>query len=87
MIANSNLSETLPEAWHSSPVPLNHPSDDVFGAVRLMEADVIADENRYRHDPAKLAAALIRLYDSRQNTPGGANGRPADQPTALATTH
>jgi uncharacterized cofD-like protein len=86
VIANNNLTDSLPESWHSAPVPLVRPSDDVFQGVKLVEVDVIADENRYRHDPSKLAAALIRLYDSRQNTNSGANGRLADQPTALATT-
>jgi hypothetical protein len=28
--------------------------------VRLVEADVIAVENRYRHDPIKLAATIMR---------------------------
>lgn len=86
VIANNNIVEELPEAWHSAPVPLRHPTDDVFERVKIVEADVIADENRYRHDPAKLAAALIHLYDSRQTTNGNGNGRLADQPAALATT-
>ena len=30
-----------------------------------MKADVVAEENRYRHDSKKLADALIRLYYER----------------------
>ena len=30
-----------------------------------MVADVISEENRYRHDPQKLARALMRIYDGR----------------------
>ncbi len=86
VVANNNLAESLPEAWHSDPVSLSRPNDEMFAGVKVMEVDVVADENRYRHDPAKLAAALIQLYDSRQHSGGGANGRMADQPTALATT-
>jgi hypothetical protein len=26
---------------------------------------VVAEENRYRHDPQKLAATIMRLYDGR----------------------
>ncbi|MCA9823677.1 MAG: YvcK family protein [Dehalococcoidia bacterium] len=86
LIANNNIVDVLPEAWHSTPVPLKRPSDEVFGGVRVLEVDVIADENRYRHDPVKLATAVMQLYDSRQNTTGNGHGRLADQPAALATT-
>ena len=32
---------------------------------RIVEMDVISEENRYRHDPSKLAAAIMRLYHNR----------------------
>jgi uncharacterized cofD-like protein len=86
VVANSNLAEALPEAWHSVPVALERPDDAIFEGVRLVEVDVVADENRYRHDPAKLAAAVMGLYDSRQTGNGSHNGRFADRPAALAST-
>jgi uncharacterized cofD-like protein len=86
VVANNNITEALPEAWQSSPVPLKHPDDSVFERVRIVEVDVVADENRYRHDPAKLAGAVMGLYDNRQTGSNGTNGRLADRPAALAPT-
>ncbi len=62
VIANSNLTTTLPEGWHSEPVriPVGIARDP-----RIVEMDVISEENRYRHDSAKLAAAIMRLYHNR----------------------
>jgi len=62
VLANNNVSESLPPTWHSQPVSLNG-----AGAhePRLVVADVISEDNRYRHDPQKLARALMRIYDGR----------------------
>jgi uncharacterized cofD-like protein len=62
VLANNNVSEALPPTWHSRPVSING-----AGAhePRLIVADVISEDNRYRHDPQKLARALMRIYDGR----------------------
>ncbi len=62
VLANNNVSEPLPADWHSQPVAVNG-----AGAhePRLVVADVISEQNRYRHDPQKLARALLRIYDGR----------------------
>ena len=66
VIANNNIVPDLPEAWHSSPVQLRKdPHPALRTGVRLVEDDVVASENRYRHDPAKLAATILRVYDER----------------------
>lgn len=83
VIANTNLAERLPESWHSSPVPLRNPGDPAFKGLRLVEADVVAEENRYRHDPAKLAATIFRVYDSRQSNGVSHFARAQEEP-ALA---
>lgn len=82
IIANNNIAPELPEAWHSAPVKFRkngHPS--LLRGVRIVEADVVAPENRYRHDPAKLAATIIRLYDERNSlvlaAPAAASEAPA----------
>ena len=62
VLANSNTEAVLPEEWHSEPVRIDR--IDLDGA-RVMKADVVAEENRYRHDSKKLADALIRLYYER----------------------
>ena len=62
MLANSNTDAVLPEEWHSEPVRIDSVALD---GARVMKADVVAEENRYRHDSKKLADALIRLYYER----------------------
>ncbi len=62
VLANDNVSHDLPEWWHSDPV---EPSEDLPAGIYLRRADVVQVDKRYHHDPAKLAEALIRLYDER----------------------
>ncbi len=79
VVANSNLASALPEAWHSSPVPISRNGGPAFPGVRVVEADVVAEENRYRHDPAKLAATILRLYYERDSLPPAVGRSPAEQ--------
>jgi uncharacterized cofD-like protein len=69
VIANSNLAPALPESWHSKPVAVNGKRSSALGSVRLLEADVVSEEHRYRHDPVKLAATILRLYYERDSLP------------------
>jgi uncharacterized cofD-like protein len=62
VLANSNVEAKLPEEWHSEPVQID---SSVLDNARVIRADVVAEENRYRHDSKKLAAELIRLYYER----------------------
>jgi uncharacterized cofD-like protein len=64
LLANSNVSSSLPPQWHSQPVVLDRP---IVNGVRVLPSDVVAEENRYRHDPKKVADALMRLYYERQS--------------------
>ncbi|HEY8491979.1 MAG TPA: YvcK family protein [Dehalococcoidia bacterium] len=64
VLANSNVSDTLPREWRSEPVRVDGAA--AVNGARLLLADVISEENRYRHDPKKLAAALMRIYYERQ---------------------
>ena len=66
VIANSNLG-ALPEELHSAPVAVSHPDARVFEHMRVVQADVVASENRYRHDFQKLAAAILDVYHGREN--------------------
>jgi uncharacterized cofD-like protein len=62
VVANTNYNGGLPEEWHSEPVRIDKLNLD---GARVVKADVVAVENRYRHDSKKLADALIRLYYER----------------------
>jgi hypothetical protein len=65
VLANSNVQEPLPEAWHSEPVRVD---DMALNGARVITADVVSVDNRYHHDPKKLADALTHLYYQRPET-------------------
>jgi hypothetical protein len=73
----------LPEAWQSTPVSVNGSGSGGLGSVLLVEADVVAEENRYRHDPQKLAATVVRLYYERDSIAAGNGRQPAEQSVLL----
>ncbi|HSE43951.1 MAG TPA: gluconeogenesis factor YvcK family protein, partial [Gemmatimonadales bacterium] len=45
VIANNNIVHELPESWQSNPVKVNGAGE--LAGVRLVEADVVAEQNRY----------------------------------------
>ena len=64
VLANSNLpAEPLPSEWHSEPVLALGDAD--YGSARLVLADLVDNELRYRHDAERLAAAVMRQYFER----------------------
>ena len=64
VLANSNLpAEPLPPEWQSEPVLA--PGDANYGTARLVLADLVDGEHRYRHDSERLAAAVMRQYYER----------------------
>lgn len=82
VLANSNIEDRLPEAWHSEPVRIDQSRLD---DARVVKADVVAEENRYRHDSKKLADAIIRLYYER-NQMLDAEPPPAETPALAEVT-
>ena len=62
VLANNNLSQTIPRAARSQPVRLD---GGINNGIRLVTVDVVSEENRYHHDSKKLAQALMRIYYER----------------------
>jgi uncharacterized cofD-like protein len=62
VLANSNTRGKLPEKAHSQPVAIDGTH---LNGARVISADVVSEENRYHHDPKKLADTLIHLYYER----------------------
>jgi uncharacterized cofD-like protein len=62
VLANSNVRGRLPEKAHSQAVIADKMT---LNGARVITADVVSEENRYHHDPKKLADALIHLYYER----------------------
>ncbi|MFN0096902.1 MAG: uridine diphosphate-N-acetylglucosamine-binding protein YvcK [Dehalococcoidia bacterium] len=80
VIANNNIATELPEAWHSNPVGISRNGGfAALAGIRIVEADVVSEDNRYRHDSAKLAGTILRLYDERDSM-----AIPAPRPPAEA---
>jgi uncharacterized cofD-like protein len=79
VLANENIAEQLPEAWNSTAVRLD---GDLPADVRVVLEDIVRVDKRYHHDPAKLAAALIRLYYDRESINGARKA--AERPLARA---
>ncbi|MSP21761.1 MAG: YvcK family protein [Dehalococcoidia bacterium] len=64
VLANSNLpAEALPAEWNSEPVVA--PGDADYGSARLVLADLVDTNRRYRHDSERLASQVMRLYFER----------------------
>jgi uncharacterized cofD-like protein len=62
VVANSNVRGPLPESWRSEPVKVDA---NAFDGARVIATDVVSEDNRYHHDPQKLADTIIRLYYER----------------------
>ncbi len=63
VFANSNVADSLPEEWMSRAVGVDAHR---IPYIRVVQEDVVREDKRYHHDPAKLAAGLIRLYYDRE---------------------
>ena len=61
-VANSNLTAHLPQRWQSEPVRLDSESRPQPVGGQIVQADVVDESNRYRHDPGKLADVVFTLY-------------------------
>src|SRR3712207_8157525 len=55
------------------------PYTTLFRSYHLVLADVVDPESPLRHDPTKLAQALVRLYYEKAAAPPAINGAAATQ--------
>jgi uncharacterized cofD-like protein len=62
VVVNTNIGGTLPNADRSQPVAVDSLLEN---GIRLVQADVVSEKNRYHHDSKKLARTLMRLYYDR----------------------
>jgi uncharacterized cofD-like protein len=60
VLINHNAHARRPEGWLAQPVEIDARHLEELPVV-VIEEDLIDDTNAHRHDPAKLAAALMRL--------------------------
>ena len=65
VIVNRSTDARRPQGWLASPVVVDARRLEDFPIV-IIEEDVVDPANAHRHDPAKLAAALMRLLQEDQ---------------------
>jgi len=68
VLANSNVDLAIPGEWKVAPVCVDGEQKRGRTDGRLVLADVVDASNPLRHDPDKLAQALMRLYYDRAET-------------------
>ena len=61
VLANDNFTARAPANYPAAPVGLDRPAG--AGRPRVVLADVVDADNAHRHEPAKLAAAILRLEE------------------------
>lgn len=66
LVANSNLSQDIPAEWRVAPVvPIEREQAEWIDRTRLVLCDVVDHRTPLRHDPEKLADALMRLLNEK----------------------
>jgi uncharacterized cofD-like protein len=68
VVVNRSTDARRPEGWRAQPVEVDVRELEGLPVV-IVEEDVIDPSNAHRHDPAKLAAALIRLQQEDRLEP------------------
>ena len=76
VLANNQFQAQVPEDWHGEPVRLRWPPAGM-PAARLVLDDVVDPENAHHHDPARLAAAILRAWEREGPRRRAAVGRTA----------
>jgi len=62
VLSNDNIVDVIPKAEQSMPVRVDTP---INNGIRLITTDVVSEENYYHHDSTKLAEAIMRIYEER----------------------
>ena len=68
VILNRNTDARRPPGWRSQPVEVDVRRLEELPVV-IIEEDVIDPSNAHRHDPAKLATAIMRLQQEDRAAP------------------
>jgi uncharacterized cofD-like protein len=64
VLANNNMNARAPSNYPAAPVEVDVPVTSASGPMVILR-DVVDDELAHHHDPHKLAATLLALYDER----------------------
>jgi uncharacterized cofD-like protein len=64
VLANDRFDAKVPDDWGGQTVRLHWPPPSLAAAPGLVLDDVVDAANAHHHDPARLAAALIRIHET-----------------------
>jgi uncharacterized cofD-like protein len=64
VLANNRFDARIPADWTEEPVRLHWPPEGMIDPPHLVLDDVVDPENAHHHDPARLAAAVLRAGDA-----------------------
>lgn len=66
VIYNSNMEgeKLIKPEWNVTAIKLDESATARFPKIHFIPADVVRDDNPLRHDPAKLASAVMGLYET-----------------------
>lgn len=82
VLLNSNLAARKPVGWQAQPVEIDDRRLELL-PVTVIEEDLVDVTNAHRHDPAKLAAALMRMQ--QEERADRVRERRVRRPTATAS--
>ncbi|HEX8598104.1 MAG TPA: gluconeogenesis factor YvcK family protein [Chloroflexia bacterium] len=88
--ANQAVQDQIQPEWGVTPVTLDVEAAARFPNLEFVPADVVREDNPLRHDPHKLADAVMRLYENRggRGAPGRVRNRDrASTPSRNGTGH
>jgi uncharacterized cofD-like protein len=64
VLANNRFDARTPPDWQAEAVRLHWPPAGIAGAPHLVLDDVVDPDNAHHHDPARLAAAVLRAGEA-----------------------
>jgi uncharacterized cofD-like protein len=64
LLVNNNFTARQPANYPAAPVKIDLPLNARTGPT-IIARDVVDDDNAHHHDPRKLAAAILEVYDAR----------------------
>jgi len=66
VLLNGNRAARRPIGWVAEPVEIDERALEML-PVTVVEEDLVDPANAHRHDPAKLAAALVRMQQEERS--------------------
>jgi hypothetical protein len=77
VLANNRFDARIPPDWSAETVRLHWPPASVRPVPRLILNDVVDTDNARRHDPARLATAIMNALEAETATRRRTVGRTA----------